>query len=149
MISRAVEELQYLTGDLSLEITNITEGSVRLTVDLSARAQSVLEGLWRNGKLREICGFEVVTAIDAQKIREEPPLQIPRIARAELQVGDKSLVSYGLDLSLSSIFIVTEWRAPIGAQVLVSLSFPHILEAIRLVARIREIRATGEPGNPG
>jgi|SRR5215510_6767466 len=71
------------------------------------------------------------------------------IVRAEIRAGDESVISYGFDLTSSSIFVVTEWHAPIGTAVSLRLSFPRILEPIDLVARIADIRVAGEPGEPG
>src|SRR5215468_61910 len=71
------------------------------------------------------------------------------IVRAEVRAGDDTVVSYGFDLTSSSVFVVTEWHAPIGTQVSLRLSFPRILEPIDVVARVADIRVAGEPGEPG
>jgi DNA-binding response OmpR family regulator len=71
------------------------------------------------------------------------------IVRAEIRTSSESLVSYGFDLTTTSIFVVTEWHAAIGTQVSVRLSFPKILEPIDIPARIGDIRVAGEPGEPG
>ena len=59
------------------------------------------------------------------------------------------MVSYGFDLTETSIFVVTEWHAAIGTPVTVRLSFPKILEPIDVPARVGEICVAGEPGEPG
>ena len=71
------------------------------------------------------------------------------IVRAEVRSPDVTVVSYGFDLTATSIFVVTEWHAAVGTQVSLRLSFPRILEPIDLVARIADIRIAGEPGEPG
>src|ERR1043165_1065945 len=71
------------------------------------------------------------------------------IVRAELRADDETVISYGFDLTASSVFVVTEWNAPIGTSVALRLSFPTILDPIDLVARISDIRVAGEPGEPG
>jgi DNA-binding response OmpR family regulator len=71
------------------------------------------------------------------------------IVRAEVRAGDDTVVSYGFDLTGSSIFVVTEWNAPIGTPVSLRLSFPRILEPIDIIALIADIRVAGEPGEPG
>jgi len=71
------------------------------------------------------------------------------IVRAELRAAGASVVSYGFDLTERSIFVVTEWNAPIGTPVSVRLSFPRILEPIDVAARIGDIRVAGEPGEQG
>lgn len=71
------------------------------------------------------------------------------IVRAEVRAGDETVISYGFDLTSSSIFVVTEWHAPIGTAVSLRLSFPRILAPIDVVARVADIRVAGEPGEPG
>lgn len=71
------------------------------------------------------------------------------IVRAELRAPGTTVVSYGFDLTERSIFVVTEWNAPIGTPVSVRLSFPRILEPIDVSARIGDIRIAGEPGEQG
>ena len=70
------------------------------------------------------------------------------IVRAEIRSSDVSVISYGFDLTATSIFVVTEWHAAIGTPVSLRLSFPRILEPINVVARIGDIRVAGEPGEP-
>src|ERR1044071_5442873 len=71
------------------------------------------------------------------------------IVRAELRADNETVISYGFDLTASSVFVVTEWHAPIGTSVSLRLSFPTILEPIDVVASIADIRVAGEPGEPG
>lgn len=71
------------------------------------------------------------------------------IVRAEIRTPNDSVISYGFDLTATSIFVVTEWHAAIGTQVALRLSFPRILEPIDVTARICDIRVAGEPGEPG
>src|SRR5258708_12820501 len=76
------------------------------------------------------------------------------IVRAEIRPSGASapgdtVISYGFDVTASSIFVVTEWHAPIGTAVSLRLSFPRILDPVDLVARIADIRIAGEPGEPG
>ena len=71
------------------------------------------------------------------------------IVRAEIRASGDPVISYGFDLTATSIFVVTEWHAPIGTAVSLRLSFPRILEPIDLPARISDIRIAGEPGELG
>ncbi|HEU4734579.1 MAG TPA: response regulator [Kofleriaceae bacterium] len=71
------------------------------------------------------------------------------IVRAEIRTPNEVVVSYGFDLTATSIFVVTEWHAAIGTPVALRLSFPRILEPIEVPARIGDIRVAGEPGEPG
>ncbi len=71
------------------------------------------------------------------------------IVRAEIRSSKDTVISYGFDLTSTSIFVVTEWHAAIGTPVSLRLSFPRILEPIDIAARISDIRIAGEPGEPG
>lgn len=74
------------------------------------------------------------------------------IVRAEIRSSNSSsegVVSYGYDLTTTSIFVVTEWHAAIGTPVTVRLSFPRILDPIDILSRISDIRVAGQPGEPG
>ncbi len=71
------------------------------------------------------------------------------IVRAEVRLADDTVISYGFDLTSNSVFVVTEWHAPIGTPVSLRLSFPRILEPIDVIAQIADIRVAGEPGEPG
>jgi DNA-binding response OmpR family regulator len=72
------------------------------------------------------------------------------IVRAEVRSPSDKIVSYGFDLTLNSIFVVTEWHASVGTPVALRLAFPRILEPpIDLAARISDIRIAGEPGDQG
>jgi DNA-binding response OmpR family regulator/Tfp pilus assembly protein PilZ len=75
------------------------------------------------------------------------------IVRAEIRSSSdsstSSVISYGFDLTATSIFVVTEWHDAIGTPVSLRLSFPRILEPVDIAARISDIRVAGEPGEPG
>ena len=71
------------------------------------------------------------------------------IVRAEIRSSSESIISYGIELTATSIFVVTEWHAAVGTPVSLRLSFPRILEPIDLPARISDIRIAGEPGELG
>ena len=70
------------------------------------------------------------------------------IVRAEIRAGDQRIVSYGFDLTATSIFVVTEWHAAIGTQVTLRLSFPKVFDPVEVRARVADIRVAGEPGEP-
>ncbi len=40
------------------------------------------------------------------------------IVRAELRTQDETIVSYGYDLTPGSVFVVTDWPAPLGTRVI-------------------------------
>ncbi len=68
------------------------------------------------------------------------------ILRAEIQSSTGSVISYGIDLTPSSIFVVTDWSAPVGTLVSLRLSFPRVLEPTEVIATIESIRTPGAPG---
>src|SRR6185436_14528731 len=59
MIARVTAELQRLAADMSLQIKNIEQGSVRLYLELSEEGAKRLVMSWRRGALSTLCGFEV------------------------------------------------------------------------------------------
>jgi len=59
------------------------------------------------------------------------------------------VVTYGFDLTATSIFVVTDWDAAVGTPVSLRLSFPKLLEPIDVLARISDIYVAGKPGEPG
>lgn len=69
------------------------------------------------------------------------------IMRAEIQTSRESLVTYAHDLTATSVFVVTEWRAPIDSRLTVRLSVPRVLHPVDLACRIAEVRAAGQPGD--
>jgi CheY-like chemotaxis protein len=71
------------------------------------------------------------------------------IVRAEIVTPHEAIVSYGYDLVPSSVFVVTEWSAPIGTRVRVRLSLPRTVEPVELAAKVAELRAPGAPGELG
>lgn len=69
------------------------------------------------------------------------------ILRAELAApARKDLVTYGYELTPSSIFVVSDWRLPAGEAVRLRLSFPRVLAPVDLVARVAATTDAGAPG---
>ena len=64
VIARVTEALLQWTGDLSIEITDIREGSVRLTIAVSPDGAARLMERWSAGHAREICGFEIFAVLE-------------------------------------------------------------------------------------
>jgi CheY-like chemotaxis protein len=71
------------------------------------------------------------------------------ILRAELQTARDTVVSYAHDLTADSVFVVTDWTAPRDTQVTLRLSLPRAIGPIEVVARVREHRIAGAPGELG
>lgn len=70
------------------------------------------------------------------------------IVRVEILSSSEHETTYGFDLTSTSIFVVTEWRAATGTAVSLRLSFPKSHESIDVEARISDLRVAGEPGEP-
>lgn len=64
LVARIKVELRRISDDPDLEIDDIEEGSVRLTLSLSPTAAKMLLEKQATGKLAEICGFEVSRLVD-------------------------------------------------------------------------------------
>ena len=95
VVARAIEELRQLTGDLSLRMYAINEGSVKLTVTLSPAASRLLKGLRANGQLTKICGFDI------SDVFESPFQEISRHVTVNLEAMHPSapLASHGAQLA--------------------------------------------------
>ena len=52
-------QLQDIGGDATIKILDVEEGSVRLTLEGSAKALQKIEALFRSGELRQVAGLEV------------------------------------------------------------------------------------------
>jgi RNA polymerase sigma factor (sigma-70 family) len=78
VLARVTDELRELTGDLSLEIKYIGEGSVRLTVTLTPEAARRLLDLNTTGKLVRIAGFEVSSVLELQEKQVEAQIALER-----------------------------------------------------------------------
>jgi uncharacterized protein YjbI with pentapeptide repeats len=93
VVARVRDELRSLSGDVSLEITEIREGSVRLTVALSSEAAECLEDLRDNGRLNRISGFDVSSvrvheATDGELVPQSTGVDVVRNVGADLRGVD-------------------------------------------------------------
>jgi CheY-like chemotaxis protein len=70
------------------------------------------------------------------------------LVRAEIRAGRESAITYGFDLTAKSVFVVTEWKPPIGSQIALRLSFLDVVPPIDLVASVDASREQGNPGDP-
>ena len=64
LLAHLTELLRKLSGDISLQIIDIDEGSVRLTLSLSSVAAERLMAQWTEKHLIELCGFEVTAVVE-------------------------------------------------------------------------------------
>jgi len=71
------------------------------------------------------------------------------ILRTEIRTPRETVISYGYDLTPTSVFVVTDWHAPLDAPVTVRLSFPRALGPVDVAAKVIGHRAAGAPGEPG
>lgn len=69
--------------------------------------------------------------------------------RAEIRCSGQTIVSSGFELTEQSIFVVSDWRPPVGAALSIRLSFPTLVAPVELDGRIARLRAAGCPGEPG
>jgi DNA-binding response OmpR family regulator len=67
--------------------------------------------------------------------------------RAELRHATESFVSYALELTASTVFVVTDWQAPIDTSVSIRLSFLDVIEPVEAMARVVGLRVAGSPGD--
>lgn len=71
------------------------------------------------------------------------------ILRAEIRSAQDEVISYGFDLTTSSIFVVTDWLAPpAGTRVSLRLSCPKVLTPIELEASIDDVISGAGLGEP-
>ena len=76
-----------MTGDLSLQITDVDEGSVRLRISLSPASVRRLMELRKNGQLTQICGFDVsaVSELRAEEKEARAAVDVTRIISVRKQ----------------------------------------------------------------
>ena len=70
------------------------------------------------------------------------------LLRAEIESAKETVLSYAREVTLASIFVVTDWAPPVGTPVTVRLSFPNLIEPITVAARVVEhcgARGGGDP----
>jgi hypothetical protein len=65
-LARLTNELRQLSGDLSLEIVDIKEGSVHVTLSISAAGANRILELRETGRLESLLGFELVELVVVQ-----------------------------------------------------------------------------------
>lgn len=70
------------------------------------------------------------------------------ILRAELHRENETAISYAFDLTPYSAFVASDWTAEVGSPIELVLSFPRLLEPLRLHARVDEQCAPSGPGAP-
>lgn len=70
------------------------------------------------------------------------------ILRAELHRGGRTTVTYAIDVTHTSAFVATDWLADVGSAIELELSFPRLLERVKLSARVAAQCAPSGPGAP-
>src|SRR5262245_52380096 len=71
------------------------------------------------------------------------------ILRAEIRDETTAVVSYAVDLTPTTILVVTDWQAPVGTPIGLRLSFPGVLEPVDIDARVDDLEPPGGPGELG
>src|SRR5262245_21929685 len=70
------------------------------------------------------------------------------ILRAEILRGEESEVACALEMTDTSVFIVTEALPPIGELVHLRLSFPRTVRPLLVSGRVMQVRMSTGPGHP-
>ncbi len=70
------------------------------------------------------------------------------ILRAVLRTGDETTVTYAIDLTAETAFVATDSAAAVGSELELELSFPRLLDALTLTARVDERCEQSGPGAP-
>jgi CheY-like chemotaxis protein len=70
------------------------------------------------------------------------------ILRAEILHGESSEVTCALEMTDTSVFIVTEGLPPIGDNVHLRLSFPRTIRPLLVSGRVTQVRLSSGPGTP-
>src|SRR4029079_14042051 len=80
-------ELQRLTGDLTIRVLRVEEGSVRLTLKMTRSAAEKLVQLQRDGTLHDIGGIHVMEVV-ASTFEEDESNQVgqPKVVKKDLRV---------------------------------------------------------------
>ncbi len=70
------------------------------------------------------------------------------LLRAEIRSERETVVSYARELTTSSVVVVTDWRPPLGTEVVLCISFPTVVEPIEIRARVTAHRSAQGVGSP-
>jgi CheY-like chemotaxis protein len=70
------------------------------------------------------------------------------ILRAEILRGEESEVTCALEMTDTSVFIVTDGLPPIGEVVHLRLSFPRTVRPLLVSGRVTQVRLSTGPGSP-
>jgi CheY-like chemotaxis protein len=76
----------------------------------------------------------------------EKPLDF--LLRAEIVSARETVISYARELTGRSVFVVSDWKPPLGTEVTLRVSFPSLVEPVELRARVSEHRAGAGVGGP-
>jgi hypothetical protein len=126
LLAQTLTLLRQLTSDLSLQITDIKEGSVRLMVDLSADAADILNELHESGQLPEIFGF-AVKAISMLPSVEEEARALARDERSAEHSADQA-VQQGLSESANRLKIGAQSTRAVKTNAASSRAAKHLVE---------------------
>jgi Lon protease-like protein len=72
VIARVTAELQRLTGDLTVRVLRVEEGSVRLTLEMTNSTALKLLQMQHDGTLDDICGINIIEVIKILSENDEP-----------------------------------------------------------------------------
>jgi Tfp pilus assembly protein PilZ len=154
-IGRVTAELRRLSGDVTMTITDVEEGSVRLTLALSPEAARRLVEMRANGGLVQVCEFDVSAVQELRVIAQARSAH--EVARAQRQAPGllTTLSKLGRSVSYNAMAVAMGSQSvaipvPIGASVretplqpAVELDVDCDSEENYLFAYITDIAATG------
>jgi DNA-binding response OmpR family regulator len=67
--------------------------------------------------------------------------------RVEFDDSVEKFTTCALELTSTSVFVVTDWMAPLDTKVSLRLSFLDVIEPVDAIARVTELRVAGAPGD--
>lgn len=70
------------------------------------------------------------------------------LLRAEIVSARETVISYARELTGRSVFVVTEWKPPLGTEVTLRVSFPTLFDPVELRARVAAHRPAAGVGGP-
>jgi hypothetical protein len=157
-LARVTEELRQLSGDFFLQITEVAEGSVRLTVKLSTSAAKKLAEIKAKGRLTRLGGFEITGVLGLPEAASVH-LSLASEQYGQVAVGDhqpgargyravderfaiEQLAGFG---GMGRIYRARDWRS--GA--LIALKVMHDAERLDLERFAREAVVLATLSHPG
>ena len=136
--------IQKMTGDDSIDIVGIEEGSIRLILEGSEEGLQKLKELFESGELTEVEGIpvEYVRFLDTETLDDDPKLEIERKSRLIKEIRNKAAKGRNLsdadlsdaDLNHANLYGANLYRAILRGA---NLSGADLRSAILRAANLR------------